>query len=145
MKTLMIGAAFIAAQLAAAPAVAASLEPVETSATRTGGFAGARLRIQLGGREAGRAQAGLNIGPVRSAQATDGRIHTSFGEGVAFGIAGESATPQLTFAGRSLDEIRLKADGKGGVPTWALVVGGVVIVLGVAAAVAIDEISDSSE
>jgi hypothetical protein len=144
MKT-MIAATVMAAQLMAAPAVAASLEPVETRAARTGAFAGARFRVQLGGREAGRAQAGLNIGPVRSVQAIDGRIRTSFGEGVAFGISGKAAKPQLSFAGNSLDELRLQADGKGGVPTWALVVGGVVIVLGVAAAVAIDEISDNSE
>lgn len=132
MKT-MIGAALIAAQLMAAPAIAASLEPVETSAARTGAFAGARFRIVLGGRDKARAQAGLNIGPVRSAQAMDGRIRTSFGDGVSFGIVGKKAQPQLTLAGRTANELRLQADGKdSGVPTWAWVAGGVVLVLGAA-------------
>ena len=139
-----IAAALVAAQLAAAPAVAASLAPVETLGSRGGAFAGARLRIGIGGRESGQVRAGFGIAPLRSAQALDGRIRTSFGDGVEFGIRGKSA-PRLSFAGRSVDEIRLQADGKGGVPTWALVVGGVVIALGIAAAVFIDRLEAASD
>ena len=139
-----VGAAIVAAQLLSAPAMAASLAPVETLGNRTGAFAGARLRIGIGGHDAGQLRAGIGIAPLRSAQALDGRLRISLGEGVEFGIRGKSA-PRLSFAGRSIDEIRLQADGKGGVPTWALVAGGVVLAVGIAAAVFIDKLEDSSE
>jgi hypothetical protein len=143
MKKL-VAAALVAAQLAAAPAVAASLTPVEAIGSRGGAFAGARLRIGIGGRDAGQLRAGIGIAPLRSIQALDGRVQTSISDGVEFGIRGKSA-PRLSFAGRSVGEIRLQADGKGGVPTWVLVVGGVVIAVGVAAAVFIDKLEDSSD
>lgn len=143
MKTF-VTAALIAAHLAAAPAMAASLERLETSAVRAGAFAGARVRVHFGGRDSGRTLAGVGIGPVRTAQASDGRIRTSFGEGVSFGFAGNAAQPRLSLAGRSIEDMRLQADGKGGdVPTWAWVAGGVVLVLG-AAFIAYDAVGDAS-
>ncbi|HEV2570078.1 hypothetical protein [Sphingomonas sp.] len=143
MKKLS-AAMLIAAQLSGAPAVAASLEPIGAGPTRTSAFAGARLRIGLGGRDSGQLRAGLGIGPIRSVQSHDGRIRTSFGEGLQFGMRG-TGPARLSVAGRSMEEIRLQADGKGGVPTWALVVGGVVIAVGIAAAVFIDRINDASD
>ena len=140
----IIAAAVVATQFVTAPAWAASLAPVETLGSRTGAFAGARLRIGIGGRDAGQLRAGIGVAPLRSARALDGRVRTNFGEGVEFGVTGKSA-PRLSLAGRSVDEIRLQADGKGGVPTWALVAGGVVLVVGIAAAVFVDKLEDSSE
>lgn len=146
MKLTLI-AALLTAQLAATPSLGATLAPVEASHVRTGAFAGALLRITLGGNDSGQARAGLGIGPLRTAQGADGRIRTSFGEGLEFGSRA-GATPQLSFAGRSLDQIRLQADAegdKGGVPTWAWIVGGTVLVLGVAGAVTLDYLRDQSE
>jgi opacity protein-like surface antigen len=144
MKKLVATAA-LAAQFMSGPAVAASLQPVEFGAARSGAFAGARLKLPIGGREPGQMRAGLGIGPMLSAQGTDGRIRTSFGDGLEFGMR-ESSPARLSIAGRSLDEIRLQADGKkGGVPTWALIAGGVVIAVGIGAAVSIDRINDASD
>jgi hypothetical protein len=133
MKTLL-GAALILAQLMAAPASAATLEPVGIVQQRGGAFAGARVRIAFGGREAGQARMGLGIGPISSAQGADGRIRMRFGEGLEFGSRA-GAQPTLSIAGRSFDQLRLQADakdGKGGVPTWVWVAGGVVVLLGAA-------------
>jgi hypothetical protein len=130
----LVGAALILAQLAAAPAVAATLEPIETVQQRAGAFAGARVRIAFGGREAGQPRLGLGVSPLRTAQGADGRTRTSFAEGLEFGSRAGSA-PRLSIAGRSLDQIRLQADGKdrdGGVPTWVWIAGGAVVLLGAA-------------
>lgn len=141
-KSVMV--TMLAAQLFGAGVQAASLEPVETVQQRSGAFAGARLQMAFGGAEAGQAQAGLGIGPMRATRDGDGRIRAAFGDGLEFGIRA-GAKPQLSIAGRSLKQIKLQADGKsGGVPTWVLITGGVVLAVGVVALVAVDAVADAS-
>lgn len=89
MKNYVL-AGLVAAQslLAANPAVAAPFE--EMTAVRSGTFAGARIRLSLGGQQHDRRfRAGLAISPTMRSQALSGEIRTRFGEGLELGIAGD--------------------------------------------------------
>lgn len=147
MKKLTI-AALVAAQLAsvAQPAMAADLVQQETP--RMGAFAGARLRIPLGGaREERRLRAGLTLAPTMRNQGADGASRLSFGEGLEFGIAGREPA-RLSLAGVPVN--RLARSGTGpdgqrlGISTigWIAIGVGTAIVIVVGAAVICSQDSD---
>jgi hypothetical protein len=86
---MIAAAALVAAQLAAAaPARAAELlDTAGTAQSRTGAFAGARFRVELGGKSDGKARAGLTVAPLRQSRSSEGETKLRFGEGLEFGTA----------------------------------------------------------
>ena len=147
MKRLTMSA-LVAAQiaLAAQPACAADFGDQRADAGQQhGAFAGARLRIPLGGAAGDRkARAGLTMAPVTQGRQTDGSIRTRFGEGVEYRFAGGSK-PELAFGGRSMSQGRAGPDGrKMGISTlgWVGIGVGVVAVILVTAFVWCDADND---
>ena len=103
---------------------------------RTGTFAGARIRLAVGGQKREpKLRAGLTFASVQSGQSARGVSFTRFGEGLEFGITDRNAQPHMSIAGYSLAPKRLgAADGaedgskKGhGLRTAAFIVGGVLV------------------
>ena len=131
---MLVIAAFVAGQLgaSAAPALAADLVNDGAAAgTRTGAFAGARLRVSLDPEPRERVRAGLAFAPTARALRSDGGSRLRIGEGVELELSGREA-PQLTFGGRPVDRF---APG-GGAPearSNVSTVGWVAIGVGVAA------------
>ena len=121
----MIVAALLAGQAATAvPARAAELDGRGAEATERGAFAGARLRVPLGGRAGDEARAGLTLAPALH----DERGRLMLGEGLEFGVAGRDG-PALRLAGRRLD--RAGAGPRAGVSTLgAIAIGAGVVALG---------------
>ncbi|HWT12988.1 MAG TPA: hypothetical protein VN231_09565, partial [Allosphingosinicella sp.] len=127
MRSLLI-ASLLTAQIFAAPAAAADIvDDSGIAATRSGSFAGARIRLAIGGGEPLRA--GLVAAPMIRAQRSDGRAVTRFGEGVELGVTA-AGSPRFAVAGRELGRRALAAqsgDEEGSGPSpWLLVAGGVV-------------------
>ena len=100
----LIGVALLASQLlTVAPARAAELDGRGPAlGVERGAFAGARLRMPLGGRAGEKAQAGLTLAPALH----DGRGRVALGEGLEFGVAGRDG-PALRMAGRRLDQAQV--------------------------------------
>ena len=138
MKRIAI-AALIAAQTIAQPAFAADFGDQQTVSTqRQGAFAGARLRVPLGGEASGKARAGLAVAPVLQGRQADGTVRTRLGEGVEFGFTGGKKA-ELSLAGRPMSQLtqgRTGPDGKKlGVSTigWVAIGVGTVLIVGTAA------------
>ena len=103
MRKLVISTV-VAAQIALAAQPVAGAELVDDRSSigqQRGAFAGARLRVPLGGDESEKPRAGLAVAPVSRTQLADGSVRTRFGEGaeLSFG-AGETA--ELRIAGAPL-------------------------------------------
>lgn len=136
MKKMMM-ASLLAAQVmvAAEPAAAAKIDDLAVSARHgTGAFAGFRLRVALdGGPREERVRAGLALAPTVHRPTSQGARSLAIGEGLELGYRTDRPL-SLSLAGRDLDRRSLKASGDddGGVPTWALVAGGIAASLGVA-------------
>lgn len=137
-------------------AQAATLEayqhPGRDSRAEMGTFAGARIRLALGGtkKREDRFRAGLTLAPVRHNRAGGDARPLRFGDGFEFGFTGSKASPRFSLAGRPLTEtLRAregKEDGKGGGPSTAVyIIGGVVLVLGVGALLLNDALHDASD
>ncbi|HEY0413928.1 MAG TPA: hypothetical protein VGD66_12390 [Allosphingosinicella sp.] len=131
---ILAAAALIAGQiLAAAPASAADLldTPCAAGATRVGAFAGARLRVPLGGGRETPVRLGLALAPVQRTGGQDGATKLRFGEGLEFGLAGRTR-PALSVAGYRVGGEANGADGRRlGVSTiGAAGIAGAVIVAG---------------
>jgi hypothetical protein len=122
---------------------AASLEdasPIGRNAQiRTGTFAGARIRLAIGGQKReSRLRAGFTFASMQSGRSARGAPFTRFGEGLEFGITDRAVQPHMSIAGHSLAPKRLGAaedseknsekKGGSGLRTAALVVGGLLIV-----------------
>lgn len=131
---ILTAAALVAAQLvSASPVLAADLvggpEPAQA---RMGAFAGARLRVALGGRHDGRTRFGLALAPISQSRTMDGRGVRRFGEGFELGISGREpaglrlAGYRVGPGGALLDERHTRL----GVSTigTAAIVGGVIVV-----------------
>jgi len=95
-------AALIAGQ-AFTPAAASRLGPQAVPGAQEAGlFAGARVRLPLGGQERPqRLSAGFVAAPMLMIDRADGSRGSRIGEGLAFGAPG-SARPGLSLAGRSI-------------------------------------------
>jgi len=110
MKKLMIGA-LVAGQLltAAQPAFAAEL--VDGRSHQVGAFAGARLRLPLGGDVRQRQlRAGLTLAPTLRTFAADGESQLRFGEGLELGVTGRQPV-RLLVAGRDARRLGAAEDG----------------------------------
>ena len=104
MKNFVL-AGLVAAQtiVAAQPAAAASLQ--ETAAVQSGTFAGARIRLSLGGgQEHRKFRAGLTFAPTLRTQAISGETRMRFGEGIELGFAGQRPLA-LTLSGRPVSRM----------------------------------------
>lgn len=142
MKSLAIAALVVTPlAVAAQPATAAELSDAQAvSSQRQGAFAGARLRVPLGGGEkAGKARAALTMAPVLQGRRADGAMRTRFGEGMELRLAGDSGKAELAFGGRSLAQLkegRTGPDGRRlGVSTlgWVAIGVGTALIVGTAA------------
>lgn len=149
---IMVMTALLCAQVAAvaAPARAAAIEDGSASARQSvSAFAGARLRVELGGR-ASKTSAGLALAPLGRSVGADGGVRFQFGEGVGLASV-DGRAPALSVAGQSMKQLRAawQSDGAdeddGGVPTWALVAGGVLVAVVVAGALYVDAGNDATD
>jgi hypothetical protein len=101
MKACALAAAHLL--FAAQPSAAAGLE--EPATLQGGTFAGARIRLSLGGGpNDGKLRAGLALAPTMRSQTLAGQSRTLFGEGVELGFAGERPL-SLTLAGRPVGRL----------------------------------------
>lgn len=144
MKKLLI-VALAAAQVmtTAQPALAAEL--VAREAPQMGAFAGARLRVPLGGDVRQRQiRAGLTLAPTVHSRAANGETQLRFGEGLEFGVTGRQPA-RLLVAGRNVRRLGAAEDDnhrRGGPSTLGWIAIGIgaalVIVIGAAALCASD-------
>jgi hypothetical protein len=137
-------ASLIATQLVATPVAAAELQGDRSSGvTATGSFAGARVRLPLGGSAAReRLRAGLVMAPTLHSEQAGGRVATRFGEGLEFGFGPARRGVALSLAGRPLTgEGRDLPGTRAGVSTlgWVAIGVGAVALILVAAAVTCQE------
>lgn len=147
MKRLMM-ITLIAGQLltAAGPAMAAGLAGYGDQ--RMGAFGGLRVRLPLGG-QAGERQlrAGLTLAPALHDTLAGGESRRlRIGEGLELGLRGR-APMRLSIAGQDVRRLAAReTDDDGGIPTGALIAGGLVLVaLGsvIFVAVALENADDS--
>jgi hypothetical protein len=105
MKVIML-AALLVAQFNAvgAPVRAAELIAAEQPGTQqVGAFAGARLRLPLGGHERQRARVALSASPTLHQLQPNGEWRARIGRGLELGGRGDR--PLLTFAGRPVGRL----------------------------------------
>jgi hypothetical protein len=130
MKKLMI-AALIGAQLAAAqPALA--VESDGSAERRMGMFGGLRVRLSFGGNAgAERLRAGLAFAPAMHSRLANGESRLRIGEGLELGFRGREPV-RFSLAGQDLRRLSAqgneRAERRRGVPTGALIAGGIVLV-----------------
>lgn len=137
------------AQTMAGPAHLNSVGPVAT-----GGFAGVRLRIPLGGgRESDKdIRASLTVAPMQRSEGTGLRGPAwRFGEGLEFGFTGDETAPHLSLAGQRLTRLpyapgkAVSTKGRSNMSdagTVAVVVGGLALLAGIGLLVALDASDD---
>ena len=135
MKRLMM-TSLVAAQIALAAQPAAAAELIDdkgASAQRHGAFAGARLRLPLGGAADHMVRAGVTVAPIAQGMDANGSQRLRFGEGLELALAGKTK-PVLALAGRPVGQIAQGRTGPDGTRLGTstgrglLIVGGVVIV-----------------
>jgi hypothetical protein len=145
---LFVAAALCAAQIASAANAAGFEADRSVVSQQRGTFAGARLRIPFGGRDAGRARASLGFAAIDRTRLGSGAERLRFSEGVELGLRAHEPI-ELRLAGASLaqrvsalpeDEARRKQDKAGkvilkGVAVAAIV--GVAVIGGLYLAVAV--------
>lgn len=132
-KTIIL--ALCAAQLTTAtPAFAADLPGDPGARTHhLGTFAGARLRVPLGGEGDRKPRAGLAVAPLMQGRQADGTVRTRFGEGVEFGLNGGQKA-ELSVAGTPVSRLAQGKAGPEGRKAGVSTIGWVAIGVGVAAA-----------
>lgn len=135
MRKLLI-AAVLAAQLGplAAPSFAADLAAeAQQRESRLGAFAGARLRIGLGGGERReRVRVGVSVAPTLH-MVEDGAASLRIGEGLEYGLT-ERRPAGVSVGGHRISDIQRSPDGRRqNVSTlgWVAIGVGVVVVAGV--------------
>ncbi len=133
MKNCVL-AGLVAAQMivAAQPAAAASLG--QGTSVQTGTFAGARIRLSLGGKQQDqRFRAGLTVAPTLRSQATLGETRMRIGEGPELGFAGGRPLT-LSLAGQPVSRLlpggnKSEDDQRLGISTGGYVAIGVGVIL----------------
>jgi hypothetical protein len=138
-----LASVLIAAQLAAAPAMAADLvQDRSVTAQEAGTFAGVRLRLALGeSQERSALRAGLVMAPTLRTRNVQNEDRLRFGEGVELGFRGDRPLA-LSIAGRPLaGEAQRRLDRRAGISTigWVAIGVGAVVVLILAAGVTCQE------
>ena len=149
LALLSCAAAPLQAQTIEGPAYLNGAGPVAT-----GGFAGVRLRIPLGGtRESDKdIRASLTVAPMQRSDGSASRGPAwRFGEGLEFGFAGRETAPRLLLGGQRLTRLPY-APGKAtptkgrsnmsDAGTVAVVVGGLALLAGIGLLVALDASDD---
>ena len=139
----------VASLMASTPAAAQNAGMLATTSTEAGAFAGARLRLRLGGKSMPRPEFGVTFAPMLRAASADGRVRMRFGEGAGFGIAGGEPA-RLSLGGRpvlSFTERRVELDKTNamGVSTIGYVAIGAGVALVVGALLFKDALDDASE
>jgi hypothetical protein len=126
----------VAAQMITIAEPAAAARPEETATLQTGTFAGARIRLSLGGKQQDRRfRAGLAIAPMQRSQAISGESRTRIGEGLELGFAGERPLT-LSLAGRPVNHLLPSGSKADDEPRLGMSTGGYVAIgVGVAALV----------
>jgi hypothetical protein len=111
-----------------------------------GAFGGVRVRLPLDGDPRHRQlRAGLTVAPAIHSRTADGATRLRIGEGFEFGVRGREPA-RLSLAGQDVRRLGVQGEeDDGGVPTWALVAGAVVIVLGAGLLVFTEAMNASSE
>jgi hypothetical protein len=144
LALLSCGAAPLQAQTIEGPAHLNSAGPVAT-----GGFAGVRLRIPLGGAQGSDKdiRASLTVAPMQRSEGSGVRGPAwRFGEGLEFGFRGGDPAPQLSLAGQRLTSGKAaSAKGRSNMSdagTVAVVVGGLALLAGIGLLVALDASDD---
>ncbi len=153
MKNCVLAGLIVAQSLVAAqPAAAAPFDEITT--VQNGTFAGARIRLSLGGRQQeGKIHAGLTIAPMLRSQTISAVSRIRIGEGLELGFAGERrlawslggrpVSRLLPGGSKSEDDRRLGTSTGGyvaiGVGVAALVAGAIV------AGVVIDHSDDAPD
>ena len=112
MKKVLI-IALLAAQLGTAASAADLVDPTRSESTRTGAFAGARLRISLDPERRERVRAGLALAPTVHVGRDDGSGRLRIGEGLEFGLS-ERRAPELSFGGTPLKDLTGGGEGADG-------------------------------
>ena len=148
MRKLLIAGLVAAAQVlpATQPALAAELHHDRTAAPgQVSAFAGARLRVPLGGgRE--KPQVGLALTSTLRSGAT-GELR--FAKGAELGFSGRESRPGLSFAGRPVSTLTAGRPGPGGrkqgfsTAGWIAIGASAVIIIG--GVLIFDYIGDQSE
>lgn len=145
-KSLLVW--FAAAQLAASPAWSADLvEDRSIASQQTGSFAGARVRIPLGGsRSESGLRAGLVMAPTLRTEGVDHRSTLRFGKGAELGFR-QGQPVALSIAGRRVTgpEARRLSGPRAGVSTVAWVAIGTGVVLVIGTLLLVDAMNDASE
>jgi hypothetical protein len=139
---LIAGAALISAQLLAQPVWAADLPSDRVAGpSEVATFAGARLRVPLGG---GREKARAGLALTSTFRGATGQLR--FAKGAELGFAGDEAAIRLTLGGTPVSQLAQGRDGpsgrKHGISTlgWvAIGVGAAVIIVVAAAAACVDD------
>ena len=143
MKTF-VAAMLIGIQFAAPLSSAEAATPFATAGdgpqVRAGAFAGARLRIALGGKNHGRARAGLTFAATQQVRAADSRQTMRFGEGFELGLA-SGERPAVRLGGMRLtadlgdrvgdDRLGVSTIGAAGIAGGVIVAGLVIYALAV--------------
>ena len=99
MERILTG--IVAAALISTPAQAGDWRHQAVD-VQHGAFAGARIRLPLGGANTAQPRAVLTIAPTYRSTSTDGEVRTRIGEGLAFGLAPDRG-PTVTLAGVRAD------------------------------------------
>ena len=102
--TKILLAGFIAAQITTAASAADFADAARVESTRTGAFAGVRLRVSLDGQPRERVRAGLALAPTLHVGREDGSERLRIGEGLEFGLS-DRRPAHLSIAGRPLQEL----------------------------------------
>lgn len=146
MKMLLKGALIGACLLSATPpAMAAELQ--STGEQRMGAFGGLRVRLPLGGEARERQlRAGLALAPAMHSWGIDGESRLRVGEGVEFGLRGHEPM-RFSVAGQDVRRLAAReGDGDGGgIPTGALIAGGIILAAVVSVALVADAFSTGSD
>ncbi|MGZ8350108.1 MAG: hypothetical protein ACXWU2_08765 [Allosphingosinicella sp.] len=148
MKAVAIAAA-IASQIASAAQPALAAELTDTQSRQMGTFGGVRLRLPLDGDDRQRRlRATLTLAPTMQSRTLSGETRSRIGEGLELGFAGTGPV-RLTLAGMRLDRLGAaqteQDEEESGIPTWALITGGVVVALGAGYLWFEDAMNDSND
>ncbi len=134
MKNYVLAGLVAAQMIATASPAAAAATLEETQIVQTGTFAGARIRLSLGGKQQDRKfRAGLTVAPTLRSRAISGETRMRIGEGPELGFAGGRPLT-LSLAGQPVSRLlpggnKSEDDGRLGISTGGYVAIGVGVIL----------------
>lgn len=149
MKNMVI-ASLVVGSLGVEPVLSATMGQLSPVGTRSGTFAGARLRIPFGHSATAKPRLAVTLAPMLRSEAENGRVARRFGEGLAFGFAGGERSAKLSFGGRPLSAFssrdeKIDPKKKAGISTLGYVAIGAAVVLIGGGLLFADALNDASE